>query len=81
MAPLVAWMAYAPQQQNWSPTEDLGALLHGFLTRFGTLFDTSKQCVNIGEVSQMAFHAPSTSLRWLDLMNGLHSPAAELKPH
>ena len=53
VAPLVAWMAYAPKQQNWSPTEDLGALLHGFLTRFGTLFDCSKQCVNIGEVRRM----------------------------
>lgn len=51
-ATLPAWLAYSSNGAGvaWAADKDMGALLHGFMLRFGGLFDCARQTVDIGKV-------------------------------
>ena len=51
-ASLATWMAHnaSGTAVTWTAGSDLGALLHGFLVRFGTLFDCSQQAISLAKV-------------------------------
>ena len=59
-ANLPAWLAYSSNGAGvaWAADKDMGALLHGFMLRYGALFDCARQTVDIGKVCCCSLQLP-----------------------